>query len=45
MRIVRSPTVIVDMGPVVALLDAVEAHHDRARSRLDALAPPLLAPR
>ena len=45
MRIVRSPTVIVDMGPVVTLLDAVETHHDGAPSRLDALAPPLLAPR
>ena len=44
MYIVRSPTVIVDMGPVVALLDAAEAHNDWARSRFDALAPPLLAP-
>ena len=44
MHIVRSPTVIVDMGPVVALLDSVEVHHDEARRRLDAQAPPLLAP-
>ena len=44
MHIVQSPTVIVDMGPVVALLDTVEARHDRARSRFDALAPPLLTP-
>ena len=45
MRIVQSPAVIVDMGPVVMLLDAVETHHDGARNRLDTLAPPLLAPR
>ena len=44
MHIVQSPTVIVDMGPVVALLDTVEAHHDGAWSRLDALAPPLFTP-
>ena len=44
MRIVRSPTVIVDMDPVVTLLNAVETHHDGAPSRLDALAPPFLAP-
>ena len=37
-----SPTVVVDTGPVVALLDADEAHHDWARRQFDALAPPLL---
>ena len=37
-----SPTVIVDTGPIVALLDADEAHHDWARDQFDALAPPLL---
>ena len=36
------PTVIVDTGPVVALLDTDEAHHDWARSRFAALKPPLL---
>ena len=44
MHIVLALTVIVDMGPVVALLDPVEAHHDGARSRLDALAPDSLTP-
>ena len=44
MHIVRSPTIIVDMGPVLGLLDSVEAHHDGARRRLEAQAPPLLAP-
>ena len=37
-----SPTVVVDTGPIVALLDADEEHHDWARSQFDALAPPLL---
>ncbi len=36
------PTVIVDTGPVVALLDTDEAHHDWARSQFAALKPPLL---
>ena len=42
-HIVR-PTVIMDMGPVVALLDGVEARLAGAWSRLDSLAPPLPAP-
>ena len=37
-----SPTVVVDTGPIVALLDADEAHHDWARRQFDMLAPPLL---
>ena len=37
-----SPTVVVDTGPLVALLDADEAHHDWARRQFDMLAPPLL---
>lgn len=37
-----SPTVVVDTGPIVALLDADEAHHDWARDQFDTLAPPLL---
>ncbi len=37
-----SPTVVVDTGPIVALLDADEAHHGWARSRFEALSPPLL---
>ena len=37
-----SPTIVVDTGPVVALLDADEAHHDWARRQFDSLAPPLL---
>ena len=44
MHIVLALTVIVDMGPVAALLDPVEVHHDGARGRLDALAPALFAP-
>ena len=36
------PTVVVDTGPIVALLDADEAHHDWARGQFDTLAPPLL---
>ena len=42
MRNVPSPSVIVDTGPIVALLDADEAHHDWARDQFDTLAPPLL---
>ena len=37
-----APTVIVDTGPIVALLDADEAHHEWARTRFAALRPPLL---
>ena len=37
-----APTVVVDTGPVVALLDAHEAHHDWARRQFDSLVPPLL---
>ena len=37
-----SPSVIVDTGPIVALLDADEAHHDWTRDQFDSLAPPLL---
>ena len=37
-----SPTVVVDTGPVVALLDADETHHDWARGQFDTLVPPLL---
>ena len=39
---VPPPTVVVDTGPIVALLDADEAHHEWARSQVAALAPPLL---
>ena len=39
---VAAPKVVVDTGPIVALLDADEAHHDWARSQFDTLAPPLL---
>jgi len=39
---VPAPTVIVDTGPIVALLDADEAHHEWARTRFAALRPPLL---
>ena len=42
MRNVARPTVVVDTGPIVALLDADEAHHDWARDQFDSLAPPLL---
>ena len=35
------PTVVVDTGPIVALLDTDEAHHD-CRSQFVALKPPLL---
>ena len=36
------PSVVVDTGPIVALLDADEAHHDWARDQFASLAPPLL---
>lgn len=36
------PTVVVDTGPIVALLDADEAHHDWAHRQFARLAPPLL---
>ena len=36
------PTVVVDTGPIVALLDADEARHDWARTRFEALRAPLL---
>ena len=36
------PTVVVDTGPVIALLDADEAHHGWARRTFDDLLPPLL---
>jgi len=42
MPIVASPTVVVDTGPIVALLDADEAHHEWARRQFDTLAAPLL---
>ena len=37
-----SPSVVVETRPIVALLDADEAHHDWARDHFDTLAPPLL---
>ena len=42
MPAVPRPTVVVDTGPIVALLDAGEAHHEWARQQFDALRPPLL---
>ncbi len=36
------PTVVVDAGPIVALLDADEARHDWARARFEELRAPLL---
>ena len=36
------PTVVVDSGPIVALMDADERHHDWARRTFDDLRPPLL---
>lgn len=36
------PTVVVDTGPIVALLDAGEANHDWARDQFQTLAAPLL---
>ena len=41
-RIASSPTLVVDTGPIVALLNADEAHHDWARGQFHALSPPLL---
>ncbi len=38
----RRPTVIVDTGPIVALLDADERHHHWARTQFEALHAPLL---
>ncbi len=38
----RRPTVIVDTGPIVALLDADERHHDWARTQFESLDAPLL---
>lgn len=38
----RRPTVIADTGPVVALLDADERHHDWAREQFESLDAPLL---
>ena len=36
------PTVVVDTGPIVALLDADESRHDWARARFEELRAPLL---
>lgn len=36
------PTVVADTGPIVALLDADEAHHEWARKQFEVLAAPLL---
>ena len=36
------PTVVVDTGPIVALLDADEARHGWARARFEELRAPLL---
>lgn len=36
------PSVVVDTGPIVALLDADEANHDWSRDRMLELRPPLL---
>ena len=36
------PTVVVDTGPIVALLDADEAHHEWAREQFQTFAAPLL---
>ncbi len=38
----RRPTVIVDTGPIVALLDADERHHEWARTQFESLDAPLL---
>ena len=38
----RRPTVIVDTGPIVALLDADERHHRWARTQFESLDAPLL---
>ena len=36
------PTVVADTGPIVALFDADEAHHEWARRQFQVLAAPLL---
>lgn len=36
------PTVVADTGPIVALLDTNEAHHEWAREQFRVLAPPLI---
>ena len=36
------PNVVVDTGPIIALLDRDEAHHGWAVSRFEELQPPLL---
>ena len=38
----RRPTVVVDTGPIVALLDADERHHDWARTQFESLDAPLI---
>lgn len=37
-----APTVIVDTGPIVALLDGDEAHHEWARTKFATLRAPLI---
>jgi len=37
-----APSVVVDTGPILATLDASEAHHGWALARLEELRPPLL---
>lgn len=39
---VARPTVVLDTGPLVALLDRDEAHHDWAAAKFRTLSPPLL---
>ena len=39
---VARPTVVLDTGPLIALLDRDETHHDWASARFDTLSPPLL---
>ena len=41
-RAAPPPTVVVDTGPIIALLDADEAHHDWVGGQFETLAPPLL---
>ena len=36
------PTVVLDTGPLIALLDRDEAHHDWATTQFNTLVPPLL---
>lgn len=38
----RRPTVLVDTGPIVALLDADERHHEWAREQFESLHAPLV---